>query len=94
VQFAPSPPPPPRFERVPHPRRGYVWVPGYWQWRGHHHVWVPGTWIVARPGYAYGNPRWIERDGRWYFERGRWRDRDRDGIPDRFDRRPNDPHRG
>jgi hypothetical protein len=23
-------PPPPRFESVPAPRRGYIWAPGYW----------------------------------------------------------------
>ena len=89
-------PPPLRAERVPAPRRGHAWVPGYWQWRGHRHVWVPGTWIVARPGYSYANPRWIERDGRWQYERGRWNrgDRDRDGIPNSRDRHPNNPNRG
>jgi hypothetical protein len=89
-------PPPLRVEPVPAPRRGHVWVPGHWQWRGHRHVWVPGTWIVARRGYAYVQPRWIERDGRWYYERGRWGrgDRDHDGIPNRRDRHPNNPNRG
>lgn len=86
-------PPPPRVEVVPAPRIGYLWVPGYWHWRGHRHVWVVGHWVRARPGYAYYSPQWIERDGRWYFERERWvyGDRDRDGVPNRYDRdRDND----
>src|SRR3954452_17108976 len=69
VQVAP---PPMRTEVIPAPRHGHVWVPGYWEWRGHRHVWIPGTWVVARPGYAYVAPMWIERNGRWYLERGRW----------------------
>ena len=28
-----TPPPPPRVERVPPPRRGYVWAPGHYEWR-------------------------------------------------------------
>jgi hypothetical protein len=27
-------PPAPRYEVVPAPRRGYVWQPGFWEWRG------------------------------------------------------------
>jgi hypothetical protein len=86
-------PPSVRYEVVPAPRRGYVWAPGYWDWRGHHHVWVSGSWVRERPGYAYQPNRWIERDGRWNLERGRWdhargRDSDHDGIPDRRDPTP------
>jgi hypothetical protein len=90
VQF--GPPPPPRVERVPPPRRGYVWAPGHWEWRRGGHVWVGGTWVKARPGYAYRAPEWRERDGRWEYNRGRW-DRDRDGVPNRYDRNPNNPYR-
>lgn len=84
-------PPPPRYEREPRARRGYVWVPGYWNWRGNRHEWVRGNWMRARPGYEYAQPSWRQRDGQWYFEQGRWveprrgRDRDRDGIPDRLE---------
>ena len=87
-----GPPPPPRYERVPPPRRGYVWAPGHYEWRRGHHVWVPGTWMRARPGYAYRAPEWRQHGGRWEYRAGRW-DRDRDGVPDRYDRRPNNPHR-
>jgi hypothetical protein len=90
-------PPPPRSERVPAARRGYVWAPGYWNWRGNRHVWVAGSWARERPGYAYRPHQWVERDGRWNLQRGGWdrgnRDSDRDGVPDRRDSRPNNPNR-
>jgi len=92
VQVAP---PPLRVEAIPTPRRGYAWVPGYWNWRGQRHVWVAGSWMRERQGYRYDAPRWQERDGRWTQERGRWsrRDRDRDGVPNGQDGRPDDPRR-
>ena len=85
-------PPPPRYERVPAPRRGMVWSQGYWEMRGHRHVWIPGTWMRVRPGYSYHQPGWQQRNNQWYFNKGSW-DTDRDGDPDRYDRRPNNPHR-
>lgn len=91
-------PPPPRAERIPAPRRGYVWAPGHWEWRAGHHVWVNGSWMRERRGYVYHAPTWVERDGRWVMERGTWvrgggRDRDGDGVPNRYDARPNNPNR-
>ena len=90
-------PPEPRVEVVPGPRRGHAWAPGHWEWRHRHHVWVRGHWLRARRGYAYEPHRWVERDGRWGMEQGRWvprpGDRDGDGVPNRFDRAPNNPNR-
>ncbi|TMG96668.1 MAG: hypothetical protein E6H73_01620 [Betaproteobacteria bacterium] len=65
-------PPPPRVEVVPAPRRGYVWAPGYWEWRGRHHVWRNGYWVRERRGYHWAPHRWVDRGGRWEFENGRW----------------------
>jgi len=86
-------PPAPRYEVVPAPRAGYVWQPGFWEWRGDRHVWRKGYWVRERPGYFWHPSRWEHRDGRWVLERGGWHreryarwDRDRDGIPNRFDR--------
>lgn len=79
-------PPPPRYEAVPRPRHGQVWVPGHWEWRGRHHVWVSGHWVQARPGYYYRPPRWEQRNGQWEMHDGRW-DRDSHRVPDRYDRR-------
>lgn len=88
-------PPPPREEMVPAHRPGYVFAPGHWEWRNNHYRWAKGTWIHARNGYRYNPHAWVERDGRWYMERGHWQrgDRDRDGVPDRYDRAPKNPHR-
>ena len=85
IQIAP---PALRYESVPAPRVGHTWVPGYWDWRGDRHVWVSGTFVVDRPGYYYERPRWVQREGGYYLNRGEWRrgDRDRDGIPNRYDR--------
>lgn len=85
-------PPPERYEAVPTVRRGYVWSPGYWNWRNNRHVWVRGTSVRERQGFEYQPHRWVERDGRWTQERGRWhqarRDSDGDGIPNRRDATP------
>lgn len=85
-------PPPVRYEPVPVPRAGYVWVPGIWEWRGNHHVWVAGHYLRERRHHHYQPSHWSERGGRWYYSPGRW-DSDRDGVPDRYDRRPYDPRR-
>lgn len=85
-------PPAPRFERVPPPRRGYVWAPGHYEWRGGRHAWVGGVWVRERPGYAYRAPQWRQDGGRWQYSAGRW-DRDGDGVPNRYDRSPNNPYR-
>lgn len=65
-------PPPPRYEVVPVPRAGFVWVPGYWDWRAHRHHWVKGRWVRYRPGYYYEPVRWVHRGGR-YHRYGGWR---------------------
>jgi hypothetical protein len=95
-------PPPPRHESVPQARRGYEWAPGYWNWTGHRHVWVRGHWERARSGYAYHRPEWQQGDDGWRLNRGGWQrgeradgrsDRDHDGVPNRYDARPNNPNR-
>ena len=65
-------PPPARVEVVPAPRVGYVWAPGYWEWRGHRHQWHNGYWVRERHGYRWAPHRWVEHSGRWEFENGRW----------------------
>ena len=90
-------PPAPRYEVVPAPRHGYVWVPGYWDWRGSRYVWTRGHWERERHGYYWHPNRWVEREGRWVLEKGRWDrerfvenrgfgDKDHDGVPNRYDR--------
>ena len=88
-------PPSPRAESVPAARKGFVWVPGYWELRRNQHVWRGGHWERVRRGYHYAPPVWSQRGDRWYLDRGGWRrgDRDGDGIPNRLDRHPNNPAR-
>jgi hypothetical protein len=75
-----SAPPAPLYERAPAVRRGYVWSPGYWEWRGHRHQWMPGSYIVERPGYVYAPPAWQQRGGRWIMQQGHWSPRGGDGY--------------
>ncbi|MCE9659241.1 MAG: YXWGXW repeat-containing protein [Burkholderiales bacterium] len=83
-------PPAPRYEVVPSPRVGYVWAPGYWDYRSNRYHWVAGNWVRERPGYYYTQPAWVRHDDRWELNRGAWvhgsRDRDHDGVPNRHDR--------
>jgi hypothetical protein len=65
-------PPAPRVEVVPAPRRGYIWAPGYWDYRHRRHVWVPGRWVGERRGYRWVPDRWDRRGPRWHHERGHW----------------------
>ena len=86
-------PPAERYERVPEARRGYVWSPGYWDYRQDRHVWEKGAQVRERQGYAYEPNRWVERDGRWNLERSRWNhsqrgDSDGDGIHSSRDATP------
>ena len=102
-------PPEPRYEVVPTPRHGFVWAPGYWDWRHGHYVWVKGHWEREHHGMYWHPHRWEQVDGRWVMREGGWhreryameereehhgmRDRDRDGVPDRYDRAPDNPYR-
>ena len=94
-----QPPPPPRDELAPNLRRGYEWAPGHWEWRGNQHVWVRGHQLRERRGSHWVPDQWVERNGRWRLVAGHWergargRDRDGDGVPNRFDARPNNPNR-
>jgi hypothetical protein len=65
-------PPPDRVEVVPAARPGYVWVPGYWDYNGHHHVWAKGHWVHERHGYHWTDDHWVEHNGRWHHDRGHW----------------------
>ena len=65
-------PPAPRHEVIPGSRHGYVWAPGYWDWRYRNYVWVPGHYVPARAGARWVPNRWHERNGHWVMEGGRW----------------------
>lgn len=65
-------PPPVRVETVPPPRVGYVWAPGFWEWRGREHVWVPGHFVHERRGYHWVPDHWVQIGPHWHHERGHW----------------------
>lgn len=88
-------PPAPVYEPVPAPRVGWVWAPGHWDWRHGHYVWIGGRWMRERHGYVYMPGAWVAQNGHYYWHEPRWNrhhDRDHDGVPDRFDRAPNNPY--
>jgi hypothetical protein len=66
-------PPPPQVEYVGVPPvTGYIWLGGYWGWRGGRHEWVPGRWSAPRPGYHWVPPAWHRQGPGWRFRPGRW----------------------
>jgi len=70
--YAPTPPPPLRVERVPGPRHGYTWAPGYWAWNHNRYGWRKGHYVRERHGYVYNAPRWEQDGNRWRYHRERW----------------------
>ena len=68
-------PPVPRMESPPvPPAPQYVWLPGYWAWRGNKYVWLEGHWVLPpAPGYVWEPPRWENQGGAWVFYDGHWR---------------------
>ena len=73
--YANTPPPPLRAEVVGvAPGPGYVWINGYWGWRGNAYTWVHGYY--ARPphrGARWVEPHWDRDRGRYRFREGHWR---------------------
>jgi hypothetical protein len=70
-----SAPPPVRQEIVyARPAPGYIWVPGYWNWRAGRYVWIAGHWSLPPRGRnTWEQPRWERRGGNYIFIEGRWR---------------------
>lgn len=65
-------PPPPRAVKVPAPRPGFVWAPGYYRWDGHAHIWVDGHFIRERRGARWVPEHWDKHRDRYRFVPGRW----------------------
>ena len=88
-------PPAARYEPVPGPRHGYIWSPGYWNAKGKKHVWQNGHWERQRAGQHWSQSTWTQHDSGWQLQRGHWQknDRDGDGVPNAYDRAPDNPVR-
>src|ERR1041385_3092672 len=71
-----TPPPPPQREIIyERPAPSYVWIQGYWAWRGGRHVWVAGHWEAPpRANLVWVPSRWELRGDRYVFVGGYWRD--------------------
>ena len=72
-------------------RPGYAYVGPTWVTQGDRWVYQPERWD-ARPMRAQPPRQWDNR-GRPHARPGWQRDNDGDGVPNRYDRRPNDPYR-
>ena len=66
------PPPVPRKEVIPEARVGYVWMPGYWDWRHHEHIWVSGRYIRELRGYHWVGARWNHEGEHYRLAFGHW----------------------
>jgi hypothetical protein len=92
IQMAP---PAPRYESLPRPRSGQIWVPGHWQWNERAYAWRPGYWQAARPNYAYAPGQWVQADGGWRWRDGDWRRAERraERREERWEERREDRYR-
>ena len=73
--YASAPPPPVRVEaRGVAPGAGYVWIDGYWGYRGGAYAWQTGRWVrPPRPRARWVPGHWDHRGGRYYYREGSWR---------------------
>lgn len=70
-----APPPLPSYAQPAIPEEGYLWMPGFWAWRGdvRDYYWVPGTWVKPpRTGLLWTPPYWSSDDSRYAFHAGYW----------------------
>ncbi|MBT2337027.1 hypothetical protein J7E49_24370 [Variovorax paradoxus] len=61
--------------------------------RHHYYAPPPPRHPYYGPGYRHGHDRYEHRHRHWEERRYGRRDYDRDGVPDRYDRRPENPYR-
>jgi hypothetical protein len=73
--YARTAPPPIRVETYgPAPGPGYLWINGYWGFRGNDYYWVSGRWERPPRGHRrWEDGRWERRGGRYQWREGRWR---------------------
>jgi hypothetical protein len=65
-------PPPPKDERAPPARDGYVWGAGYWEWRGHAYYWGAGHWVIERRNAHWIADHWEQQGTQWHYLPGHW----------------------
>ena len=64
-----------RVEVIPaEPGVGFVWIRGYWGYRGNSYAWVAGRWERPAEGYrVWVAERWQHDRNGWYLVPGHWR---------------------
>jgi hypothetical protein len=65
-------PPPPRIENMGHPRDGYVWAAGHWEWNGQAYRWISGGWIVEHGKARWIADQWEPTGSQWRYVPGHW----------------------
>jgi hypothetical protein len=71
---ATGPPPPPNEVIVVAPSPRYVWVPGYYEYRGGTYIWIQGSYRIPPRGkttYVQGN--WNKTPKGYKRGRGHWK---------------------
>jgi hypothetical protein len=76
---------------------GYVYTQPSYVYTQPSYVYTEPSYVYTQPSYVYTQPSttiYYSNGGghRHHYNRG-WGDRDHDGVPNRFDRRPNNPYR-
>jgi hypothetical protein len=53
---------------------GFVWIRGWWAWRGAEFAWMQGRWERPIEGRREWVPhRWVHDRNGWYLVEGHWR---------------------
>jgi hypothetical protein len=56
------------------PGPGFVWVDGYYNWRGNRYVWVPGKWRkLPRPHAVWVPGYWAPSGSSYVWINAYWR---------------------
>ncbi len=66
-------PPPMRVESPGASRRGFVWVNGYYEWRGNAYTWIPGHWEREKANQVWFDGRWEQQGTVYVWFPGEWR---------------------
>jgi hypothetical protein len=76
VRVVETAPPPLRREVILYrerPARDYVWVKGFYDWRGNGWDWVPGHWIAPpERTVRWVSPRYVRVEEGWWYEPAHW----------------------
>lgn len=79
----------------------YIWRRGYWVAARPGYAYVAPMWVAEGPRWVYRPERWERQPGHagpppWsnghHRDMRHRRDHYRDGVPNRYDRRPNNPY--